>query len=102
MLERTSKSATTEHTKRETIVLRIPAYSVVVSAYPKAWEIKDYNKRIEAVQRFINDSDIKYVEPNKKRIQTWLKRTRLSLPIGVKFGFNDILSDTNRFVKGSD
>lgn len=45
---------------------KVQDYSVVVSAYPKAWEVKDYQKRIEAVQRFINDSDIKYVEPNKK------------------------------------
>lgn len=34
-------------------------------------------------QRFINSSEILYVEPNKNRTHTWLRRTRLQLPVGL-------------------
>lgn len=34
-------------------------------------------------QRFINSSEILYVDPNKNRTHTWLKRTGLQLPVGL-------------------
>lgn len=34
-------------------------------------------------QRFINSSEILYVEPNKNRTHTWLRRTGLQLPVGL-------------------
>ncbi len=38
-------------------------------------------------QNLINESDIYYVEPNKKRTNTWLKLNRLQLPLSVtKYG----------------
>lgn len=34
-------------------------------------------------QRFISSSEILYVEPNKNRTHTWLRRTGLQLPVGL-------------------
>lgn len=63
-------------------------FAVIASAYARGEEIRDAQERVESLQRFINESNVRYVTEDKKRIQSWLKRTRLQLPIGVNSGFN--------------
>lgn len=46
-------------------------FSVVVSAYEK-----------NALQQYINENSILYIEPNKKRTNKWLSLNRLQLPLG--------------------
>ena len=46
-------------------------FSVVTSAYAK-----------QALQKYINDNSILYIEPNKKRTDGWLSLNRLQLPLG--------------------
>lgn len=46
-------------------------FSVIVSAYAK-----------NAVQRYLNENSILYIEPNKKRTNSWLSLNRLQLPLG--------------------
>lgn len=46
-------------------------FSVVTSAYAK-----------KALQGYINDNSILYIEPNKKRTDNWLSLNRLQLPVG--------------------
>ena len=46
-------------------------FTVVKSAYTK-----------EALQNYLNENSILYIDPNKKRTDSWLSRTRLSLPVG--------------------
>ena len=46
-------------------------FSVIKSAYAK-----------NALQKYINDNSILYVDPNKKRTDSWLSLNRLQLPLG--------------------
>lgn len=46
-------------------------FSVIVSAYAK-----------NAVQRYLNENSILYIEPDKKRTNSWLSLNRLQLPLG--------------------
>ena len=46
-------------------------FSVVKSAYTK-----------DALQNYLNENSILYVDPDKKRTDSWLSRTGLSLPVG--------------------
>ena len=46
-------------------------FAVVKSAYTK-----------EAIQQYLNENSILYVDPDKKRTDSWLSRTGLSLPVG--------------------
>ena len=46
-------------------------FSVVVSAYEK-----------NALQQYLNENSILYIEPNKKRTNKWLSLNRLQLPLG--------------------
>ena len=51
-------------------------FAVVKSAYTK-----------EALQNYLNENSILYIDPNKKRTDSWLSRTRLSLPVGeIRYG----------------
>lgn len=52
----------------------------------------------DRVQKFVNTSDILYLNPDKKRTDTWLKSTRLQLPFALtKYGSIKTItySDTN-------
>ena len=53
----------------------------VASTYSKVK--KNDVTNITPTQNFINSSDILYIEPNKKRTDNWLMRTRLQLPFGI-------------------
>ena len=46
-------------------------FAVVKSAYTK-----------DALQQYLNENSILYIDPDKKRTDSWLSRTRLSLPVG--------------------
>ena len=48
-------------------------FAVVKSAYTK-----------DALQNYLNENSILYIEPDKKRTDSWLSRTRLSLPVWEK------------------
>lgn len=52
-------------------------------------------------QKFIDDSRILFVEPDKKRTHTWLKLYKLRLPSSVKYGLNGRVSYKKPSVKGS-
>lgn len=54
--------------KKRTMVLD---FSIITSAYSK-----------DALQRYLNENSILYIEPNKKRTDNWLSLNRLSLPLG--------------------
>lgn len=50
---------------------RILDFAIVTSAYSK-----------NALQNYINENSILYIEPNKKRTNSWLSLNRLQLPVG--------------------
>ena len=54
--------------KKTSVVLNI---AVVKSAYTK-----------DALQQYIDENSILYIDPDKKRTNSWLSRTGLSLPVG--------------------
>ncbi len=63
----------------------------IVSAYGK-----------DNAQRFINDSEVIYLESNKKRVRKWEKRTRLQLPVGISYSnSNIIISDKSEDVNNN-
>lgn len=69
---------------------RIENFVKVTSAYPK-----------KALQNLINESDILYVDPNKKRTDTWLQTLRLQLPAGVtKYGSIGMVTYVEKDVNG--
>ena len=69
---------------------RIENFVKVTSAYPK-----------KALQNLINKSDILYVDPNKKRTDTWFQALRLQLPAGVtKYGSIGIVTYVEKDVNG--
>ena len=60
---------------------------VIASSYAKL-ESKDSNNKIlhtarENLQNLLNDSDILYIEPNKKRTEEWQAHNRVSFPLGT-------------------
>ena len=62
----------------------------VASAYSK-----------NSLQNLINKSDILYVDPNKKRTDTWLQTLRLQLPAGVtKYGSIGMVTYVEKDVNG--
>lgn len=54
--------------KKSSVVLNV---AVVKSAYTK-----------DALQQYIDENSILYIDPDKKRTNSWLSRTGLSLPVG--------------------
>lgn len=54
--------------QKKTTILDI---SVIVSAYAK-----------DALQNYLNENSILYIDPNKKRTNNWLSLNRLQLPVG--------------------
>ena len=69
---------------------RIENFVKVTSAYPK-----------KALQNLINESDILYVDPNKKRTDTWFQALRLQLPAGVtKYGSIGMVTYVEKDVNG--
>lgn len=65
-------------------------YAVIASAYPR-----------NAVQNFINTSNILYVEPNKNRTDHWLQQIRLQLPSRVtSYGSIASVTYSSRDVNG--
>lgn len=58
----------------------------IVSAYRK-----------DDAQYFINFSEILYIDNNKKRVNSWEKRTRLQLPVGI-FTVNSIDSISEKIL----
>ena len=65
-------------------------FAVISSAYGK-----------RGVQHLIDTSDILYLDPNKKRTDTWLKLLRLQLPSRItKYGSITNVTYVNRNVKG--
>ena len=56
--------------KKSSVILD---FAVVKSAYTK-----------DALQQYLNENSILYIDSDKKRTDSWLSRTRLSLPVGEK------------------
>ena len=54
--------------QKKTTILDV---SVIVSAYAK-----------DALQNYLNENSILYIDPNKKRTNNWLSLNRLQLPVG--------------------
>lgn len=54
--------------QKKTVVLD---FAVITSAYSKG-----------ALQRYLDENSILYIEPNKKRTNSWLSLNRLQLPLG--------------------
>lgn len=73
----------------------------------KRGEILDFSKIASAygreqIQNDINTSDILYLDPNKKRTNTWLEALRLQLPAGLtKYGSISMVTYANRDVNGN-
>ena len=66
-------------------------FAKIASAYGK-----------EAIQNAINTSEILYVDPNKKRTDTWLDALRLQLPAGLtKYGSIGTVTYVDRDVNGN-
>ena len=66
-------------------------FAKIASAYGK-----------EAIQTAINTSEILYVDPNKKRTDTWLDALRLQLPAGLtKYGSIGTVTYVDRDVNGN-
>ena len=66
-------------------------FAKIASAYGK-----------ETIQNAINTSEILYVDPNKKRTDTWLDALRLQLPAGLtKYGSIGTVTYVNRDVNGN-
>lgn len=62
----------------------------VASAYPK-----------NSLQNLINTSDILYIDPNRKRADTWFQTLRLQLPVGVtKYGSIGMVTYVEKDVNG--
>lgn len=69
---------------------RVENFVKVASAYSK-----------ESLQNFIRQSDILYIDPNKKRTDTWLQALRLQLPGGVtKYGSISMVTYVEKDVNG--
>ena len=69
---------------------RVENFVKVASAYSK-----------ESLQNFIRQSDILYIDPNKKRTDTWLQALRLQLPGGVtKYGSIGMVTYVEKDVNG--
>ena len=69
----------------------------IASAYSKTGT-KEFTAR-ENAQNIIDSSYIKYIEPNKKRTDTWLSLNRLSLPLQItKYGSIDKIQYSSRKV----
>lgn len=75
--------------------------SLLVDPQNNAGEIQDfgiitsaYEKKITSLQNLINNSKIRYIEPDKKRTNNWLSALRLQLPSAItKFGSINIISN---------
>ena len=52
-------------------------------------------------QKLINESKILYISENKNVADTWLSLNRLQLPLGVKYGYNDSISQKSDSVNTS-
>lgn len=104
----------------KTAINRITLYGEVTAADGSpvlvAMELKPQNKRGEildfakvasaygrnTVQSDMNTSDILYVDPDKKRTNTWLEALRLQLPAGLtKYGPIGRVTYLERDVKGN-
>ena len=69
---------------------RVENFVKVASAYSK-----------DSLQNFIRQSDILYIDPNKKRTDTWLQALRLQLPAGVtKYGSIGMVTYVEKDVNG--
>lgn len=69
---------------------RVENFVKVASAYSK-----------DSLQNFIRQSDILYIDPNKKRTDTWFQALRLQLPAGVtKYGSIDMVTYVEKDVNG--
>ena len=103
----------------QTVANRITLYGEVTAAdgspvmvamelrpQSKRGEIQDFAKVASAygrntVQRDMNTSDILYLDPNKKRTNTWLEALRLQLPAGLtKYGSIANVTYVERDVNG--
>lgn len=103
-----------------TVANRITVYGEVVAADGNpvrvAMELRPQNKRGEimdfakvatahgrhSAQVDINNSEILYVDPNKKRTEAWLEALRLQLPSGLtKYGPIGTVTYVNRDVNGN-
>lgn len=69
---------------------RVENFVKVASAYSK-----------DSLQNFIRQSDILYIDPNKKRTDTWFQALRLQLPAGVtKYGSIGMVTYVEKDVNG--
>lgn len=69
---------------------RVKNFVKVASAYSK-----------DSLQNFIRQSDILYIDPNKKRTDTWFQALRLQLPAGVtKYGSIGMVTYVEKDVNG--
>lgn len=71
----------------------------VVNSYTKAPENAEPD--IKYTQALINASEILYIDPNKKRTDTWLSLNRLQLPLAfTKYGPENRITLVKRDVNG--